>query len=608
MGAARFRVLGIAPYEGMQSAMERAAEAYPDMEMDVYVGDLGAGADIVRGLNQEEYDCVVSRGGTAERIREVTALPVVEIELSVYDVLRTIKLAGHYSDLYAVVGFPSITEPAHILCDLLRYDMDILTVHSAEEAAETLRRLKQGGYRMVVGDMVTHTLARQMGLDAFLVTSGVEALHAAFEQARMISAWARDLRRENLFLRGMFQGENDRIIVLDEEGELFYALPADPEPELLAVLRTKRAKLPPRTPLKLYHNEQDQLYTILGREMTVGGAHYAVFRCSVAQIPLHSNKSGLRFFNKSECEHLFTSSFYSLSGAMGEMESALAAAAVSRQPVMILGESGTGKEQIARALYLRSPLCNFPYVVADSLLMNDKSWDFLLNHHTSPLNDADNTICFQNFDSIPEHRRMELLSVILDTGLTQRERLIFSCACREDSLPEAARLFSSKLGCLVLHLPTLRSRSDEIPSLASLYLSTLNLELGKQISGFEPRALEQLRCYDWPNNYTQFKGVLYELAALSTSPYIRGSAVAEVLTRERGLNRGHEPKPETSGHQSTERRLDEIIWDAVCGALEANGGNQTAAARQLGISRTTLWRYLKQGEPLHSAPGGTGAF
>lgn len=58
----------------------------------------------------------------------------------------------------------------------------------------------------------------------------------------------------------------------------------------------------------------------------------------------------------------------------------------------------------------------------------------------------------------------------------------------------------------------LRSRSDEIPSLSSLYLNSLNLELGKQISGFEPRAIEMLRQYPWPNNYTQFKNLLRSLA------------------------------------------------------------------------------------------------
>ena len=232
--------------------------------------------------------------------------------------------------------------------------------------------------------------------------------------------------------------------------------------------------------------------------------------------------------------------------------------------------------------------------------MNDKSWDFLLNHYNSPLNDTDGTIYFQNFESMPDQRRLELLSVILETGLPKRERLIFSCTCYDGAPPDTTRLFSMKLGCLVLRLPPLRSRSDEIPSLASLYLASLNLELGKQISGFDPRAMELLTRYEWPNNYTQFKGVLYELAALTTSSYIRSSAVAELLTRERSLNRGVPPRPDAAAQGQT---LDEIIRSAIWQAVSANNGNQTAAARQLGISRTTMWRYLKQEDKPAKAAG-----
>ena len=78
------------------------------------------------------------------------------------------KLAENYSSLYAIVGFPSITEPAHTLCSLLDFNLDILTVNNAAEVRHTLERLQQGGYRMVVCDMVTHTIAREMGFDAFL--------------------------------------------------------------------------------------------------------------------------------------------------------------------------------------------------------------------------------------------------------------------------------------------------------------------------------------------------------------------------------------------------------------------------------------------------------
>jgi len=162
------RILGIAPYDGMRTAMEQAAQAYPNVELEVYTGDLEEGQAIVQRMAPNSYDCIISRGGTATLIRQVTDLPVVDIHISVYDVLRTMKLAENYTSLYAIVGFPSITEPAHTLCSLLNFDLDILTVRSAEEVRHTLERLKQGGYRMVVCDMVTHTIAREMGFDAFL--------------------------------------------------------------------------------------------------------------------------------------------------------------------------------------------------------------------------------------------------------------------------------------------------------------------------------------------------------------------------------------------------------------------------------------------------------
>ena len=310
---------------------------------------------------------------------------------------------------------------------------------------------------------------------------------------------------------------------------------------------------------------------------------------SAAQIPLRSGKSGLRSLNKNECEHLFTNSFYFLSGALGELEPKILSIAATRKPVMIIGETGTGKEQIALLLYLRSTLSNRPYIVVDCAQATDKVWDFLLNHYNSPLNDNGTTIFFQNFESASEARAWDLLASIQASDLAGRNRLIFSCTCPEgDRLPDSAEKLVQQLACLILTLPTLRSRQDEIPSLASLYLGNLNLELGKQISGFDAHAIEQLRRFPWPGNYTQFKRVIQELATVTDSYYIRNTDVAEILSRERRL--AAPARQEDSKQPSL--TLKQIIRQAVEQALQDNGGNQTAAARQLDIGRTTLWRYL----------------
>lgn len=590
MEQSKIRILGIAPYDGMRTAMERAAEAYPQIQLDAYTGDLDAGVSIVQRMPSNTYNCVISRGGTAALIRKVTDLPVVDINISVYDVLRTMKLAQNYTSLYAIVGFPSITEPAHTLCSLLGYDLDILTVHSADEVTNTLQRLREGGYRMVVCDMVTHTVARQLGLDAFLITSGMESLHAAIDQALSISEWYNQQRWEIMLLRRITQGQNGRAIVLREDGSVFYSSPSDPPPELLEQLRAHLSEIPASGTLKFYYAERDQLYSITAQVFVVDEAKRYLFYCVPSRIPLHTNWAGLRSMNRGECEYLFTNSFYSLSGAMGTLDTEIQSLAAVRQPVMISGEPGTGKEQIARYLYLHSQLVNKPMAVVNCALMNDKSWDFLLNHYSSPLNATGNTVYFQNLESIADARVPELLAAIKETGLARRVRLIFSCACREEEIvPDVLRKFTERLGCLTLTLPPLRSRQDEIPSLASLYLSSLNLELGKQISGFEPRAIEMLRQYSWPTNYTQFKNILRTLASTSNGAYVTAAQVAELLGRERTLRRHTEL---AHAEVRSDRTLDEIITEVVQQAVAAHNGNRAAAARQLGISRTTLWRYL----------------
>lgn len=590
MEQSKIRILGIAPYDGMRTAMERAAEAYPQIQLDAYTGDLEAGVAIVQQTPPNTYHCVISRGGTAALIRKVTDLPVVDINISVYDVLRTMKLAQNYTSLYAIVGFPSITEPAHTLCSLLGYDLDILTVHSADEVTNTLQRLQEGGYRMVVCDMVTHTVARQLGLDAFLITSGMESLHTAFDQALSISEWYSQQRREIMLLRRITQGQNGRAIMLNSDGTVFYASPNDPPKELLEQLRSHMAEIPTNGTLKFYYTEHDLLYSITAQVFVVDEARRYLFYCIPSRIPLHTNWAGLRSMNRGECEYLFTNSFYSLSGALGALGAEIESLSSVRQPIMISGEPGTGKEQIARHLYLHSSLVNKPLVVVNCALMNEKSWDFLLNHYSSPLNATDNTVYFQNLESIADDRVPDLLAAIKETGLARRVRLIFSCACREEGIvPDVLRKFTERLGCLSLSLPPLRSRQDEIPSLASLYLSSLNLELGKQISGLEPRAIEMLRQYSWPTNYTQFKNILRTLASTTSGAYVTAAQVAELLGRERTLRRPAEP---THAEVRSDRTLDEIVTEVVQQAVAAHNGNRAAAARQLGISRTTLWRYL----------------
>jgi DNA-binding NtrC family response regulator len=116
------------------------------------------------------------------------------------------------------------------------------------------------------------------------------------------------------------------------------------------------------------------------------------------------------------------------------------------------------------------------------------------------------------------------------------------------------------------------------------------MELGRQVSGFEPEALNMMTRYNWPGNYTQFKHVLHELTILTPGPYISATDVAELLAQERKVYR-RVPDPASAPSMSG-MTLSEICASVARQVLAENHGNQTQTARQLGISRTTLWRML----------------
>ena len=144
----------------------------------------------------------------------------------------------------------------------------------------------------------------------------------------------------------------------------------------------------------------------------------------------------------------------------------------------------------------------------------------------------------------------------------------------------------------MVELPPLRTHSEDIPHLTSLYISMLNMRNLREIAGVEPEALALLERYPWPANYDQFKRVLQELALLTDTPYITPATVQKVLQRE---ERMYPARPDGQlADVLRGKTLEEIDRLAVQLALSECGGSQKATAARLGISRTTLWRMLQK--------------
>ena len=604
------RILGIAPYKGMKAIMQGLAAERDDIDLDVFIGDLEQGVEIAQRNIHSNYDIIISRGGTAELINQITHIPVIEVALSVYDILRAIKLAQNYADRYAIMGFPGITENAHLLCDLLQYKIDIFTIHSQEEVQKTLKELKRQGYRMVLCDMITNTTAKRLGMNAILITSGTESISAAFDQAVKLSTSYASIKAENNFFSDILRNSSHYTLVLRQDGEIFFSSFEDAHTfSLLNVLKKELTNVLNGTTLKFFRNVDGTLYSFTCCSISLMDRSYGVFYFTSSPVPLATSKYGIRYSNQQEAEDQFFNSFYSITSSAGNLQATINNIDQTAFPIMLSGESGSGQTQAARIIYSKSQFRGNPLISIDCSLINDKSWNFITNHYNSPFNDNNNTIYLSDITALPENRLRQLLSIIIDTGLCRRNRVILSCSFQAGhGIPSKAMEFVNQLSCITVHLSPLRDLINEIPTLSSLYLNTINFSMTNQIIGFEPEAMELLKQYDWPYNYTQFKRVLNELALITTTPYIQANHVATLLEKERSTFTSSiikSKKSEADQNVNTSasasdiypinlnRTLEEITNEIIHLTLERNGGNQSAAAKKLGIGRTTLWRYLK---------------
>ena len=590
----RIRVLGIAPYESMKTLMSSVVADYPQIDLTLFVGDMEQGLEIARSNFHGDYDVVISRGGTAKMLQKNLALPVIEIDISMYDILCALKLADGLTGKTAMVSFANITSSAHLLCDLMKYNMDIYTIDSAEAVEPTLRQLQKNDYQSILCDMISNTTAKRLGLNSFLITSGVDSIRKAFDQALLLCRSQQRLRDENQFFRQLIQGQIGQTMVFDQDGNLFLSTLDDPKPELLELLRRDLPESQLGAERRITRNLGRMLYAIRARRISTGSLTYTAFFFDARKTPLSPNQVGIRFSTRPEAENAFYSSIFSFAGSISDYQQDIEHISQSTAPVMVTGEDGTGKESIVSVLYMRSPLRNAPLVSINCSLLNDKSWAFLLEHHNSPLADQGNTLYFASIDALSEERRQQLLAVLSEMDVCRRNRVIFSCVCQPGEYTSAVgSLFMDKLCCLSLYLPPLRQMAERIPALVNLSLSHLNVDLPRQIVGADPEAITLLQNFQWPHNYTQFRRVIGELAVTATGSLITAENVRQALRKERHVGAFSPCAENAAAPLNLNRTLDEISQDVARRVVEESGGNQTVAAKRLGISRTTLWRLLQ---------------
>jgi DNA-binding NtrC family response regulator len=176
---------------------------------------------------------------------------------------------------------------------------------------------------------------------------------------------------------------------------------------------------------------------------------------------------------------------------------------------------------------------------------------------------------------------------------------------------EAGRFRSDlyyRLNVIQIELPPLRERREDIGLLASYFLDRLSRRWGREPLRLSSEAMALIERYDYPGNVRELENAIEHAAALSEGPVIGAAELPATLRSPRRLVASSEaaasvesgPGPDTTARASVPGEDPRASWslaqlekEHIRRVLDRHHGNATAAARQLGISRTTLWRKLR---------------
>lgn len=305
------------------------------------------------------------------------------------------------------------------------------------------------------------------------------------------------------------------------------------------------------------------------------------------------------------------------SAAMTRVRELGARVAESRVPVLILGESGTGKEVLARAIHRASPRAGKDFVAVNCAALPESLIESeLFGHKKGAFTGASSdrpgrfelaeggTLFLDEVGDIPLPVQVKLLRVLQsgtferlgDTRTVQADVRLIAATHRDLEARIREGLFRQdlyyRLNVISIPIPPLRERPEDIPILVEHLLRKHRDLAGAPVEGVEPEVMERLRRFPFPGNTRELENWIERALVLAAGPHLSRADFPAQLFDDTPAENPADASPQASGG------LDDQVADLerrlIREALERADGNQSAAARALGITERAIRYKMKK--------------
>ena len=304
---------------------------------------------------------------------------------------------------------------------------------------------------------------------------------------------------------------------------------------------------------------------------------------------------------------------------------------VAAKPVNVLirGETGTGKELVARALYQHSDRAPAPFVAVNCAAIPETLLESeLFGHERGAFTGADQrrigrfeqahggTLFLDEIGDLSPNTQAKLLRVLQEKCIQRlggKETIavdvrVIAATHRDLESAIKEKLFREdlffRLSTVVINIPPLRQRAEDIPALVRYFLHRYAAELGTETSGIQAEALEFLQSQPWPGNVRELENVVRQSLLLARGYAISLDHVRQIAIRPASAATAPSlaawitellaaaKRGETEGIHG--RILEDVERELFSQAIHQAQGNQARAARWLGVSRVTMREKLQR--------------
>lgn len=610
-----YKILVICPYVGLKDVFEKVNKDFKK-NIDIEVGNLYDGLTIAKSLEYKGYDAMISRGATATILREHFSIPVLDVKITGYDILRTLTLLRGYSGKIAMMSYLNATQGADHIGQLLDMDLTLYEINKEVEIEEKIKKAFQEGIKVIIGDVISTEVANKVGIQGILITSGTEAVIEIIEEAERMLFYVSQHNKELERITSVLDQIDAGILIFDRAhnctvknqkiknqlNSSYLSKPFNIQNLVEIVPQLERFHFTNGSGVQeitVVHNDNQltfkkvPLANVEGFALIVRGNHW----------------------NENNSKKDYTAHYHFNSLIMdGESTEKLIESARkishSHLPIVIYGEPGVGKKSLGQAIHNESErkAKNYVYINCEAYSEIQLEREFFGYEGEKIIRGVfeiadQGTLFIDAIDKLSISLQGKLFNVINTKEVTRIngslsipiDVRIISTASESLEQKIAQLEFREDLyyviNVFILKVPPLRERMEDLENLIRLLIASINVTNVKQIIGFRPKLMSVLKGLQWPGNIPQLKNIVEQMCMISKGPFIELNEVEPIFKKLISS----ETENRNKYLDFNNKTLEQLELEIIMRVLGEEDYNQSKTAARLGINRTTLWRKIKIG-------------